>query len=368
MFFSLVISSLTNIAYASTESIPSTTSGHLGFPIDTVAIFLAAFVFSLWIDYREHKNATEISLASATKWSVFWIMLSMGFYGWIFYDHGAHYANMFLSGYILEKTLSVDNLMVFMAIFQFFNIKDTLQHKILYFGILGAIIFRGIFVGLGSLLLHFSGWAELIFGLLVGYAGVMMLAHSGDEEEEEEPDYENMLLVRMFRKIYPIYPDLVEDKLFVSKEEATSLASKNSITLTGSAPWFMTPAFVCLLVVEGSDVLFAVDSVPAVIAVTAEPLLVYSAMIFAILGLRSLYFVLTALTKYLVYLERAVVVVLFFIAFKMFSHAYDVFTGNHFLDISPTHSVMVVLGILGIGILASVLFPPKEDSTEEKKD
>jgi tellurite resistance protein TerC len=333
----------------------------LGFPTDTVALFAGAFVFSLLVDLFQHRRHARVTAANAAGWSVFWVALSLGFYGWIRYRHGEHYASMFLTGYVLEKTLSVDNLMVFIAVFEFFKIHSGLQHRILYYGILGAIVFRAIFVGLGSgILIAVGPWAEIVFGLTVAWAAVKMLRSGKDEGEEKEPDYEHMGLVRFFRRLYPVFPSLVGAQFFIDRHEAERAAAKHvpPITLEPGVKRWMTPAFVCLLVVEGSDVLFAFDSVPAVIAVTKEPLLVYTAMIFAVLGLRSLYFLLLILTRYLVHLEKAVIVVLFFIAAKMLLGA-----SEHLLhmkapfEVTPTGSLVVVLGVLTLGVLASFVWP-----------
>ena len=163
-------------------------------------------------------------------------------------------------------------------------------------------------------------------------------------------------------RFYPIFPNLVGKRFFIGRRAAEAEAAKNpNITVAKGITRWMTPAFVCLLVIEGSDILFAVDSVPAVIAVTREPLLIYSSMIFAILGLRSLYFVLVVLTKYLVHLERAVVFVLFFIALKMFLHAYEVFAGYSPIHITPNMSMAVVLVILSMGVMASVVCPEQDE-------
>ena len=361
----------------------------MGFPPITVAIFVGAFIFSLIIDLLQHRNSEEITFKGSVMWSIFWIMLSLGFWGWLNFgppdlvlgedvdgkhSKQAEYASMFLTGYVLEKTLSVDNLMVFIAIFKFFNIKDILQHRILYFGILGAIIFRGIFVGLGTLLLMAAGYAELIFGALVFYAAWQMWKAS-EEEEDENPEYEDMFLVRFFNRFYPIFPKLVGKSFFISKKKAAEEAENDeNITVDPSISRYMTPAFVCLLVIEGSDVLFAVDSVPAVIAVTREPLLVFSSMIFAILGLRSLYFVLVVLTKYLVHIETAVIFVLFFISAKMFIHSYENFDTKqgfdlpdlpHWLHIESQVSMYIVLTMLALGVLASFIWPGEEEEEEE---
>ena len=345
---------------------------HLGFPLITVGIFVAAFAFSLFIDLVQHRSHGEVTAANAAGWSVFWVALSLGFYGWIRHAHGDAYASMFLTGYVLEKTLSVDNLMVFIAVFEFFKIKSGLQHRILYWGILGAIVFRAIFVAIGStLLLQIGPIAEVVFGAIVAWAAVKMLQGGGDDDgdDEEEPKYEEMGLVRFFRKFYPVYPRLRDADFFVSRTEVEADIAKDpslkeplAASLAGGAKRWMTPAFVALLVIEGSDVLFAFDSVPAVIAVTKEPLLVFTAMIFAVLGLRSLYFLLLILTKYLVHLEKAVIFILFFIAFKMFlAPAKHYFPQHVTIDISPNLSLLIVMGILGLGVIASLIWPEKPE-------
>lgn len=344
----------------------------LGFPPITVSIFIGAFIASLIIDLIQHKNSSEISVGNAVVWSIFWITLSLGYYAWLRFGlpmelpagHAADsdtYASLFLTGYVLEKVLSIDNLIVFIAVFKYFNIKDILQHKILYYGILGAIVFRAIFVGIGSTMLTVMGpWAELIFGVLIAYAAYQMLS-ADDDDGDEEPDYESMFLVRIFNKIYPIVPALVGKRFLISRSEAEK--AQPGIALAKGVKRFMTPAFVCLLVIEGSDVMFAFDSVPAVIAVTREPLLVYSAMIFAILGLRSLYFVLVALTKYLVHLEKAVLWVLVFIAFKMFLTAAEGFEINIPFHIDHNMSLYIVLGMIGMGVIASFIWPGEEEES-----
>lgn len=337
------------------------------FPLDTIGIFVAVFVLSLIVDLVQHRNKKEVTAKDAGIWSVFWIGLSLAFYGWLNYRHGAEWGSLFLTGYVLEKTLSIDNLMVFIAIFKFFRIESGLQHRILYFGILGAIVFRFIFVALGTSMLAIAGpWALLVFGVFLLWAAINML-RSGEDDGDGEADYEAMGLVRFFKRFYPVFPRLVGGRFFVDRATAASLIGEDGRSLPEKAMRFMTPAFVCLLVIEGSDVLFAFDSVPAVIAVTQEPLLVYTAMIFAILGLRSLYFVLLAIMKYLVHLERAIIYVLFFIAGKMFIDAYSAFHARGWVPgpvpfhISPTLSMLIVLAMLGAGVVASFIFPAKPE-------
>jgi len=336
------------------------------YPLDTIAIFSVAFVFSLVMDLFQHKEHKEVTIRNAAGWSIFWVALSLGFWGWVNYRHGTEWGSMFLTGYVLEKTLSIDNLMVFIAIFKFFRIESGLQHRILYWGILGAIVFRFIFVAIGTSFLKMAGpWALLVFGLFVAWAGIQMLR--GGDDDDKEPDYHLMPIVKFFKRFYPVFPKLVGDRFFVDHAEAEVIAKKEGLTIMEKAARYMTPAFVCLLVVEGSDVLFAFDSVPAVIAVTQEPLLVYTAMIFAILGLRSLYFILVVLTKYLAHLEKAIIYVLFYIAAKMFIEAWHKFYEGGYIGwelpihIDPTVSMFIVLGMLGLGVLASFIWPHKDD-------
>jgi tellurite resistance protein TerC len=190
---------------------------------------------------------------------------------------------------------------------------------------------------------------------------------SVEDDEDEDPDYESMFLVKMFNKIYPIFPGLVGNRFLISGSEAESEAkkTKSDFTLANGVKRLMTPAMVCLLVIEGSDVMFAFDSVPAVIAVTREPLLVYSAMIFAILGLRSLYFVLVALTKYLVHLEKAVLWVLVFISLKMFLTAAKGFE----IDLLDHNvSLYIVLGMISFGVIASFIWPESDEDGDNNED
>lgn len=349
------------------------------FPPETVALFATVFAFSLVLDLFQHRDHKEVTLKNAGTWSVFWIATSLAFYGWLRWHHGGEpgredWASLFLTGYVLEKTLSVDNLVVFIAIFRYFRIPSGSQHRILYWGILGAIVFRAVFVGVGTGMLAVMGpWAEIIFGAFVAWAAVQML-RKGDDDGDGVPDYESMPLVRLFKRVFPVYPRLVGADFFIDRATAVRLAAADpSVTLAAGVQRWMTPAFVCLLVVEGSDVMFSVDSVPAVIAVSKEPLIIYTAMIFAVLGLRSLYFVVEALTKYMAQLEKAVIFVLFFIALKMFVGA-----GEHILhakvpwwsDLTvatqANYSMYVVLGMLGCGIVASLIWPGKPE--DEKGD
>ncbi|MCK8942199.1 TerC/Alx family metal homeostasis membrane protein [Haemophilus influenzae] len=330
---------------------------HFGFPLEVLVVFFCAILFSIYIDLVSHRHSKEITVKNAALWSIFWISLALAFYVYLYFRFEPEWADLYLAGYVLEKSLSIDNLMVFVAIFASFGIKDHLQHRILYWGILGALIFRAIFVVIGTGLFAASPWIGFIFAAFVLWSGWKML-RGGDDNEEEIEDYTHHWSVRLVGKIMPVFPKLVQEKFFVKNNE---LNADQIVSVTRQGFRYATPAFLCLMAIETSDVAFAFDSVPAVIAVTQEPLLVYAAMIFAILGLRSLYFILTALTKYLVHLEKAVIALLFFIGIKMGIQSWNHAVFDTGIHISANVSLYIVLGVLFIGVVASFIFPAKEE-------
>lgn len=341
-------------------------STHIGFPIETVAVFLLIAVGAIFIDLFMHRHDKPISLKSAAAWSVFWVVLSLVFAGFLYIHHGAEVASLFITGYALEKVLSVDNLFVMMAIFSWFAIPDRYRHRVLYWGIIGAIIFRAIFVAIGTSLLALGPWVDVVFAIIVAWTAVMMLKGGGDDDEIE--DYSQHLAYRLVKRFFPIWPKLKGNAFVLNQHEVDEELSKpeNADIQAGrvtKAARYATPMLLCLAVVELSDVMFSFDSVPAVIAVSREPLIVYSAMMFAILGLRTLYFVLEGLKQYLVHLEKAVIVLLFFIALKLGLNATDHFF-HHGYSISATTSLYVVIGVLVLGIIASLLFPKKEEQED----
>lgn len=338
---------------------------HIGFPLETVIIFVAVVFLSLFLDLYAHKKDEDISFRNACLWSIFWILLSVAFGVYLYVHHGAEMASLFFTGYVLEKVLSVDNLFVIMAIFSWFAIPGKFRHRVLYWGVLGAIVFRGIFVAIGTELLSFGPYMELVFAAMVGYTAVVMLKKR--EDEDEIKDYSNHVAFRMVRRFFPVWPKLHGHDFFLKRSVAEEEGRRDNVPVEGlgrKAAWVATPLFLCLAVIEVSDVMFAFDSVPAVIAVSREPLIIYSAMIFAILGLRSLYFVLESLSSRLVYLEKAVIVLLFFITFKLLLSGINHIFGVGF-EISPHMSLVIVLGVLAIGIGASFVVPRKKEAVKE---
>ncbi len=310
-----------------------------------VIIFFLVIAACLWADLHAHKADKPVSARNAAIWTSIWVSLALGFAGYIGYNFGADQAQLFLAGYLLEESLSVDNLFVMMAIFGSFAIKDEMQHRVLYYGILGALVMRLLFVAAGSSLVALFGpYALAGFGIFVLWTAWKMW-QSMHREKEEVVDYSNHWSVRHTRRLIPIYPQLHGHDFFIRVQE------------NGRRVWKATPLFLCLIVVEFSDIMFAFDSVPAIIAITHDPFLVYTSNIFAILGLRSMYFLLAAAKRYLRHLEKSVVVILAYIGIKMLLDVAGI------IHISPMISLSVVVVLLTLGILASFL-PQKENSAE----
>lgn len=326
-----------------------------GFPLEAVVILAVAVVASVWLDLFSHRNSEEVTFRNAAAWSAFWIALALSFYGYLHLRYSPEAASLFLSGYVLEKALSVDNMMVFVAIFASFNIKGILQHRILYYGIAGALIFRAIFVAAGTALFGLSYWIELVFAAIVLWTGVKMF--QGTDEDDMGNDYSDHWSVRFTRRFMPVIPHLVGKQFIVGRKQADEIAAQDGVEPHKGAMFYATPMLLCLICIEISDIVFSFDSVPAIIAVTKEPFLIYAAVIFAILGLRNLYFMLAAAAKYLVHLEKAVALVLVFIAVKLAAGALDIYHIDHRV------SMAVVLSLILGGVAASLLFPAKTEES-----
>jgi tellurite resistance protein TerC len=276
-----------------------------------------------------HKKIHKVSVKEAIVWSCVWIGLALLFDLFIYLDHdfGKIKALEFLTGYVIEYSLSVDNIFVFILIFSYFAVKEQYQHKILFWGILGALIMRGIFIFAGISLINRFHWIVLIFGGFLVFTGIRMLF-----QKDTEVDPEKNALIRFFKKFLPVTHTLHEDKLFIRQNRM----------------FYATPLFMVLVIIESSDLLFAVDSIPAILAISHDRFIVYTSNIFAILGLRSLYFAIAGIMGYFRYLKVGLAFVLTFVGLKMLS-AYFVF------DIPIVTSLLIILGILVMSILASVI-------------
>ena len=304
-----------------------------------IAAFAFIVITALYIDLRAHRDNQAITLKNAATWSVFWVALGLSFALYVGLVHSPEDSLLYLTGYVLEKSLAVDNLFVFLAIFSSFAVRDEYQHRVLYYGIIGAIFLRLLFIAVGTSLIAWLGaWALTAFGLFVMWSA-FKLWQENRKPKEEIVDYSKHWAVRAVRRFLPV-SETMDNGRFFTRQNGRLL---------------VTPLFLCLVVVEVADVMFAFDSVPAIIAVTQKPFLIYTSNIFAILGLRSLYFVLAAAARRLAHLDKAIIAILFYIGLKMLTQA---ILGYH---IPPLASLSIVLGLLAVGVAASLIFPgPKE--------
>src|SRR5215467_4239422 len=278
-----------------------------------------------------HRKAHKISIKESLVWSLVWVTLAIAFGLWILHGYGRQPALEFFTGYIIEKSLSVDNLFVFLVIFRVFAVKEEYQHSVLAYGIVGALLMRGIMIGAGAALVQRFDWIMYLFGAFIIYAGLHMLLA---REAESHP--ENNFLVRYVSKHIRLTRDYREDRFFVRE----------------NGKWFATPLFLVLLVVEITDVTFAVDSIPAIFGITRDPFIVFTSNVFAILGLRALYFLLAGVLDKFAYLKIALALVLIFIGGKMIA--------ERWVHISVGVSLGVVMGMLAIAVIASLLVKPKK--------
>jgi len=277
-----------------------------------------------------HRRAHTVKFREALAWSVAWIALAAIFAVVIFFWHGRTPALEFVTGYVIELSLSVDNLFVFLLIFRFFQVPAIHQHKVLFWGILGALIMRAIFIAAGVTLIERFHWIIYVFGAFLVYSGIKLFFQN---EAEIHPEKNPVL--RLFRRWVPVTKDYVDNKFFVR-----------------SPGLYATPLFVVLLVVETTDLLFAVDSIPAILAITRDAFIVYTSNVFAILGLRSMYFALAGMMEMFRYLHYGLSLVLVFVGAKMLV--------SHYLEIPTPVALATVAGVLVISVIASMADPRKE--------
>ena len=278
------------------------------------------------------RRSHRASFREALAWSGVWIALAAGFAVIELFWHGRIQALQFVTGYVIELSLSVDNLFVFLVIFRYFKVPDQYQHKVLFWGILGALLMRGVFILAGVGLIGRFSWITYAFGSLLVYSGLKLLRQG---ETEIHPEKNPVL--RLFRRVFPVTKEYVGGQFFTRRKGL-----------------YATPLFVVLLVIETSDILFAVDSIPAVLAITLNAFIVYTSNVFAILGLRSMYFALAGMMDLFHYLHYGLSVVLIFIGLKML--------GSHYVSIPTGWALTIVLLVLGASVLASLLNPQKKSA------
>jgi tellurite resistance protein TerC len=281
-----------------------------------------------------NRRPHSIRFREALGWSVMWVALAIAFAVVVYFWHGRTASLEFATGYLIELSLSIDNLFVFLVIFRYFRVPGELQHRVLFWGILGALITRGAFILVGVGLIRQFDWIIYIFGALLVWSGFKLL-RQGDTEIDPEKNP----VLKLFRRWMPVTDEYVGNKFWVRQPGL-----------------YATPLVVVLLVVETTDILFAVDSIPAVLAITLNAFIVYTSNVFAIMGLRSMYFAVAGMMDYFEYLHYGLSAVLVFIGGKMLlSHYYKL----------PTHiALATVLGVLLISVLASVVFPRKKNGSD----
>lgn len=281
-----------------------------------------------------HREAHVVSIKEAAAWSIVWITLALLFNVGLAYVRGAQAGLEFLTGYLIEKALSVDNIFVFVLIFSYFNVPPRYQHRVLFWGILGALLMRGAMIAAGAYLIHQFHWIIYVFGAFLVFTGIRMATQT---EHAIEPEANPV--IRIVRRIMPVTNVYHGQQFFV----------REAIQPGGALRRVATPLFVVLVLVETTDLIFAVDSIPAIFAVTQDPFLVYTSNVFAILGLRALYFLLAGVITKFHYLKLGLSVVLVFVGIKML-----------LADINPIPivvSLAVIATILATSIIASLLFP-----------
>lgn len=286
-----------------------------------------------------NRKAHEISIKEAMIWTVVWITLAMCFNVLIYYWQGEVKALEFFTGYVIEKSLSVDNIFVFVLIFSYFKTPSIHQHKILFWGIIGALIMRAVFIFAGVALLEKFHWTIYVFGAILIFTGYKMLVQ---KEKKIEP--EKNPVIKLFRRVMPVTNELHDGKFFVN--------------LKGKL--FATPLFLVLLLVETTDLIFAVDSIPAILAVTQDQFIVYTSNVFAILGLRSLYFALAGMIDKFRYLSAGLAFILIFVGLKM--------VASDYYKLPIQVALLVIVGILALSIAASFVFKNKNDADQNKNE
>ncbi len=289
------------------------------------ALFLDLFVF--------HRNPHKISLKEALLLSAFWIALGLAFGVFVYFDRGYDRAVEYFTGYLLEKALSLDNIFVFILIFSYFKIPEEYRHKVLFWGVLGAIVFRAIFIFAGLELIKHFHWVVYIFGVILIVSAIKLLT---TEEKEFHP--EQTLVYRIAKRLIPLRPHNGDGRFFIKE----------------GGRLYATPMFLALVLVESSDIMFAIDSVPAILAISKDPFVVYTSNIFAILGLRSLYFAAAGILPLFHYLHYGLSFILGFIGVKMLL--------SEFYKIPVEVSLLLIGSAIFLSVVASLVVKKKESN------
>lgn len=317
-------------------------------------LFFALVIGILALDLGVfNKTPHIISSKEAGKWTALWATLAFAFSGVIFWLYGTDYignptslsqstaAMKFITGYLIEVSLSIDNIFVIAVIFASFKIPQKYQHRVLFWGILGAIVFRGLMIGFGVTIIHQFTWTTYVFGGFLIFTAMKMLF----SKEEDEFDPKHSTVYKLIGKIVPITSEHDKERFFITAHNGKKAA---------------TPLFVALMIIEVMDVLFAVDSVPAILSITSDPFLVFSSNIFAILGLRSMYFFLANMLEKFSHLEYSLIIILTFVGVKMIAHDY--------IHIPEWISLCFIVACLAGGVIFSLWLAKKEEQSHPSRD
>jgi tellurite resistance protein TerC len=276
-----------------------------------------------------HRRPREMKVTEALGWSAMWIALALAWNAGLYVTQGPHQALEFLTGYLIEESLSVDNLFVFLLMFSYFRVPKQYQHEVLFWGIIGAVMMRALFIALGITLIHRFEWILYLFGAVLIYSGIQMAL-----EKEKKIRPEKNPVLKWFRRLIPVTENYEGGKFFVKREGRR----------------FATPLLVVLVMVETTDLIFAVDSIPAVLAITRDPFIVYTSNVFAVLGLRALYFALAGAMNMFHYLHYGLSLILAFVGTKMILSAWNV-------GIPTSVALTVIVSILALSVIASLIWP-----------
>jgi len=294
-------------------------------------IFIAFVLAMLALDLGVfHRKLHVVHPKEASAWVSVWVGLALLFAGGLYFVYGHQVALTFLTGYVIEESLSIDNIFVMVLIFEYFKVPAICQHRVLFYGILGALVMRGLFIGLGTVLLARFHWVIYVFGAMLIVTGIRMAL-----KQDEEFEGDRNPVVRAARKILPLTPEFHGKHFFVLRN-GRKLA---------------TPLFLVLVLVEVTDLVFAIDSIPAIFGVTRDPFIVFTSNIFAILGLRSMYFLLAAVVDRFYLLKYAIAIILTFVGVKMI--------GEPWFHIHILASLAVIVGVLGASIAGSLIWPQR---------
>jgi tellurite resistance protein TerC len=299
---------------------------NIWFWIAFITFVLAMLALDLGVFQR---NTHEVKPKEAAIWTAVWVALALAFAGGLWFFAGSEPALTFLTGYVIEESLSMDNIFVIVLIFDYFMVPKAYQHRVLFYGILGALVMRGIFIALGTVLLAKFQWIIYVFGGMLVVTGVRMaFKHDESFDADQNP------IVKMVRRFFPLTSQY-HGKHFFTVENGRKMA---------------TPLFLVVVLVEFTDLIFAIDSIPAIFGVTRDPFIVYTSNIFAVMGLRSLYFLLASVIEKFHLLKYGLAVILTFVGIKMI--------GEHWVHVPILVSLGVILGVLALSIIASLVWPP----------